>query len=239
MSSPLSLSVVVPCFDEQRRIGGSLAELCRVLDALWHADWEVVVVDDQSTDATVEVVEQFLASRPEVRLVRSVHGKGKGAAVRTGVLAAAHDAIAVVDADLAGDVTLLPEMCARLSAADAVLGSRLLRGAVVEPARTVGRRAAAWIFRGAVRLMTPLRVSDPQCGFKVFRRDAVQPQIALMATNGYGYEVELLLRLQRAGARLVEFPVTWREGSDSKVRVAVDGLQMLRELWAARSHTRT
>ena len=93
------------------------------------------------------------------------------------------------------------------------------------------------VFRTMVRLTTPLRVSDPQCGFKLFRREMVQREIAQVNTDGYAYEVELLMRLIRAGAVVVEVPVRWREGRDSKVRVTSDGLQMLRELWAARKLT--
>ncbi len=237
-SLPMSLSVVVPCFDEELRIGASLGQLYDTLTAMSLTTWEVLVVDDQSTDRTVAIVEVWAAMHPQVRLV-SVHGgKGKGAAVRTGALLARFDAVLVVDADLAGDLGVVPRMCEQLAFADAVIGSRLLPGAVVEPPRSMGRRAAALVFRAAVRLMTTLRVSDPQCGFKMFRRDVVQPHIAQMQTNGYAYEVELLLRLANAGAVIEEIPVTWREGRDSKVRVLSDGVSMLRELWSARTHAR-
>jgi len=234
---PMSLSVVVPCFDEERRVGASLEQLCAALAAMPLASWEVLVVDDHSTDGTAAIVEAVAAGRPQVRLARTRTGKGKGAAVRTGVLAAVNDAVLVVDADLAGDLGAVPAMCELLVGADAVLGSRLLPGAVVEPARSLARRGAAMVFRTMVRLTTPLRVSDPQCGFKLFRRETVQREIAQVNTDGYAYEVELLMRLIRAGAVVVEVPVRWREGRDSKVRVTSDGLQMLRELWAARKLT--
>lgn len=231
---PMSLSVVVPCFDEERRVGASLGVLCDALAAMPLERWEVLVVDDHSTDRTEAIVEAFAAGHPQVRLTRTSTGKGKGAAVRTGVLAAVNDAVLVVDADLAGDLAAVPTMCELLARADAVIGSRLLPGAVVEPARTLARRGAAMVFRTMVRLVTPLRVSDPQCGYKLFRREVAQRVIAHVGTDGYAYEIELLLRLTRAGAVVVEVPVTWREGRDSKVRVTSDGLQMLRELWAAR-----
>lgn len=231
---PLSVSVVVPCFDEERRIGATIAELCRVLDALDPPAWEVLVADDHSTDGTVEIVRAASAAHPHVRLLDAAEGKGKGAAVRTGALAAAHDAVLVVDADLAGDLTALPRMCELLADADAVLGSRLLPGAVLQPARTLQRRAAAWVFRAVVRVATPLRVSDPQCGFKLFRREPLQRHARSLSTTGYAYEVELLVRLVQSGAVLVDVPITWREGHDSKVRVGRDGVTMLREVWRAR-----
>jgi len=233
-SLPMSLSVVVPCFDEERRIGTSLALLCATLERMGLDAWEVLVVNDASIDGTASIVETFAAAHPQVRLEVASGGKGKGAAVRTGVMLARCDAVLVVDADLAGDLGVVPQMCHRLATADAIIGSRLLPGAIVEPARSVGRRGAALIFRTAVRLMTPLRVSDPQCGFKLFRRDLVQTHIAQTQTSGYAYEIELLLRLTNAGAVIEEIPVTWREGRDSKVRVVRDGLGMLAEVWSAR-----
>lgn len=234
MSSPLSLSVVVPCFDEEGRIVESLRLLCQTLAEQAPSAWEVVVVDDHSTDRTAALVREYCDGCPQVRLVRSDAGKGKGAAVRTGVLAAVHDAVLVIDADLAGDLAAIPALCARLAVADAVLGSRLLPGAVVDPPRSMSRRCAAWVFRAAVRVITPLRVSDPQCGCKVFRREVVQTHIARVTTNGYAYEIELLLRLQAAGAVLAELPIRWHEGLDSKVRVANDGVRMLRDVWTIR-----
>ena len=235
MSSPsLSLSVVVPCFDEERRIGTSLDLLLDALERMDLEDWEVLVVDDASTDGTAALVSAVAATHPRVRLEVATGGKGKGAAVRTGVRAARCDAVLVVDGDLAGDLAVVPLMCDLLVSADAVIGSRLLPGAIVEPARSLRRRGAARIFRTAVRALTPLRVSDPQCGFKLFRRDVVQVHIARTATSGYAYEIELLLRLVKAGAVVQEVPVTWREGHDSKVRVVRDGLGMLAQVWSAR-----
>lgn len=233
---PMSLSVVVPCFDEERRIGASLERLVDVLSMLALPAWEVLVVDDQSTDRTAAIVKMWAAKYPQVFLASAEGGKGKGAAVRTGALLARFDAVLIVDADLAGDLGHVPRMCERLELVDAVVGSRLLPGAIVEPARTLGRRAAALVFRAAVRLMTPLRVSDPQCGFKAFRRDVVQAQISHLRTNGYAYEIELLLRLANAGAVIEEIPVSWHEGRGSKVRVVRDGLGMLTEVWSARRH---
>jgi len=230
----MRISVVVPCFDEERRIGTSLAVLSETLEGMGLDDWEVLVVDDASVDRTAAIVKDFAAEHQRVHLVVAAGGKGKGAAVRTGVMLARCHAVLVVDADLAGDLAVLPQMCHRLATADAVIGSRLLPGAIVEPARSLGRRGAALIFRSAVRLMTPLRVSDPQCGFKLFRRDVVRTHIAQTQTSGYAYEIELLLRLADAGALIEEIPVTWREGRDSKVRVVRDGVGMLAEVWSAR-----
>ena len=226
------LTVVIPCFDEERRIALTLATLVPQLQGLGLA-YEVVVVDDRSTDRTAAIVGEVAATDPRTRLIVTAQGKGKGAAVRTGVLAARGEAVLVVDADLAGDLASLPQMLQLLATADAVLGSRLLAGAIIEPRRTVGRRAAALVFRSVVRVLTPLRVSDPQCGHKLFRRTSVEGPATALVTEGYAYEIELLLRLRSAGAVVIDAPITWREGHDSKVRVGRDGLSMIRDVWRA------
>ncbi|MDO8361942.1 MAG: glycosyltransferase [Actinomycetota bacterium] len=233
---PVSLSVVVPCYDEERRIGGSLQVLVTTLADMPVNGWEVVVVDDRSTDRTAAIVSAAAADEPRVRLVSTARGKGKGAAVRAGALAATGEAVLVIDADLAADLAVLPEMLRAVAAgdADAVLGSRLIAGAQIEPARNIGRRVAAAAFRAAVRVVTPLRVSDPQCGCKLFRGDVLREHAARLQTDGYAYEVELLLRLHAAGATIREVPVRWCEGGDSKVRVVHDGVAMFADLWRAR-----
>lgn len=221
---------MIPCFDEERRIGLTLATLVGQLEGLGEP-FEIVVVDDHSTDRTAAIVGEAVATDPRIRLLVTARGKGKGAAVRTGILAAHGEAVLVVDADLAGDLASLPQMLQLLTTADAVLGSRLLAEAIIEPRRTVGRRAAAFVFRSVVRVLTPLRVSDPQCGHKLFRRAVVQGPATALVTEGYAYEIELLLRLRAAGAVVVDAPITWREGHDSKVRVGRDGLSMIRDVW--------
>jgi len=103
-SPPMRISVVLPCFDEERRIGTSLAVLSETLEGMGLDDWEVLVVDDASVDRTAAIVKDFAAEHQRVHLVVATGGKGKGAAVRTGVMLARCHAVLVVDADLAGDL---------------------------------------------------------------------------------------------------------------------------------------
>ena len=220
----VGLSVVVPCFDEERRLPVTLARLEEWLVGM--TDWELVVVDDHSRDRTRELLASFAATRLAVRLVSS-HGKGKGAAVRTGVLATRGAHVLVSDADLAGDLEAVPEMRKRLAGADGVLASRHLPGASVEPSRPIIRRISAWTFRRALRILTPLRYSDPQCGFKLYSGDVAREIFAEVTLTGYAYEVEALLLADAKGWRLVEHPIAWREGPFSKVHVLRDGIAML------------
>ena len=231
--------MVVPCFDEERRIGPTVARLLADLPDLVDGACEVVVVDDHCRDATVAVVHAAIAadSEVQVRVVPNGGARGKGAAVRAGVAAATGDAVLVVDADLAGDLAALPAMLAAVAmGAEAVLGTRQLPGSVIEPSRPLRRRVAAAAFRAVVRALTPVRVSDPQCGMKLYRRTTIQPLMADVRTDGYAFEVEVLARLARQGAHVVEQPVRWTDRGDGKVRVVRDGLRMVFEARRAGRH---
>lgn len=221
---PVELSIVVPCFDEELRLPDTLARLDEWLESV--PGWEVVIVDDHSRDLTRRLATEFAATRASVHVLTS-NGKGKGAAVRTGVLGSTGEQVLVTDADLAGDLASVPAMRAKLATADAVFASRQLPGAIVEPQRPPIRRIAAWVFRRALRVLTPLRVSDPQCGFKLYRGDVAREIFGEVRLDGYAYEVEALLIAASQGRTIVEHPIHWREGPFSKVNVVRDGAAML------------
>ena len=238
------VSAVVPCFNEASRLVTTLAALTRTLDDIVPERWEVVIVDDASTDDTLAMAQRWAAADARVRVESSTrrdgpggrpgHGKGKGAAVRTGLLAAAGEHVFVTDADLAGDPDQLALLLDRIGDAAAAVGTRVRHGAVVDPPRPLRRRLPAALFRAFARVVGGVRVSDPQCGFKLFRGDAVRPHAEALVTDGFAYEVELLLRLQRAGAYVVEVPIRWSEGTDSNIHVLGDGMRMAGEVIAAR-----
>jgi dolichyl-phosphate beta-glucosyltransferase len=232
------VSAVVPCFNEERRIVTTLHTLTAILDSKVPGAWEIVVVDDSSTDATNHLVQRRAAADPRVRIAvadrEGGRSKGKGAAVRSGLLAATYDHVLVTDADLAGAPDQVTALLDAIGDAAAAIGTRVLPGAVIDQPRPLRRRAAAAVFRAFARRAGCVTVSDPQCGFKLFRRDAVRPHAAALVTDGFAYEVELLLRMQRAGLDVVEVPIRWSEGTASNVRVLADGLRMAGDVFRAR-----
>ncbi len=232
MIGVIGVSAVIPCFNEAPRIDATIAALADVLDGIAPGSWEILVVDDTSTDTTSAVVAALAATDERIRLLPSAGGKGKGAAVRTGILAARGDRVLVTDADLAGDLDDAAAMLRRLDhgAIDAVVATRAHPGAVVQPPRSWGRRVPAAVFRFLARHVTQLDVSDPQCGLKAYRRASVTEPATALRTDGYAFEVELLLLLQRHAATIVEHPVHWSEGTSSKVRVVADGWRMFTDL---------
>lgn len=235
MSAGLSLSVVVPAFNEHERVAPMLhdaADYCRFRGR----PWELIVVDDGSTDRTSALVRDHAGAIPELRLVRLGANQGKGFAVRTGVLNARGDRVLFADADGAtpiGELTRLEPALA--TGADLAIGSRVL----VDPAVSVRTRphrvAAGRVFNWLVARLGVRGVADSQCGFKLFTAEAADALFGSLRTAGFAFDVELLLRAQARGYRIVEVPVNWADQEGSKVGVLSNGpgmvLQLLRARW--------
>lgn len=235
MTAAPHLSVVIPAFNEAARLPRYLDEVVGFLEARGKP-YEVVVVDDGSTDGTAAVVRALAARHPTVRLLPLGRNRGKGAAVCAGMLAAMGSARLFTDADGAtpiGELTRLEPALA--TGADLAIGSRVL----VDPAVSVRTRphrvAAGRVFNWLVARLGVRGVADSQCGFKLFTAEAADALFGSLRTAGFAFDVELLLRAQARGYRIVEVPVNWADQEGSKVGVLSNGpgmvLQLLRARW--------
>jgi dolichyl-phosphate beta-glucosyltransferase len=228
------LSVVIPAYNEERRLPLTLRALVAYLRSLGRP-FEVVVADDGSDDATIEVAR---AAAAEVSVIGLPH-RGKGAAVRAGVLASRGELALVMDADLSTPVAELDGLVAALEGGCAVaIGSRHAPGARVEVPQGVGRRAAGRMFNMLVRALVLPTLHDTQCGAKLFRREAALAVFERCRTDGFAFDVEALLLAERLGYRVVEVPIAWRDAPDSRVRPVTDGLRMFWEVLLIRSRAR-
>jgi dolichyl-phosphate beta-glucosyltransferase len=225
------LSVVIPAFDEARRIGASLA----AIDAFLRQSglgYEIVVVDDGSRDGTGDVVEALArASHPAVRLIRSATNRGKGASLRRGMLAAHGRWACLCDADLSAPIDRLPALLAPLrSGYDVSMGSRVVPGSPVAVSRPLHRRAMARVFNAAARATGLTTRSDTQCGFKAFTRPAARLLFGLSRIDGFCFDVEILWLAERLGLRVCEVAVPWAEAPHGHVSPLRDSAAMLRDL---------
>lgn len=206
-SDAVVLDVVVPAFNEAERLPATLL-LLRAALANLGVPCRVTVVDNASTDGTAEVVSTVLPGTVPVRLLWCGE-RGKGFAVRIGVLASDARYVGFCDADLATAPDNLGQVLSLLvEGADAVVGSRAHPASVVEERHSLLRRWGAVAFRSAVRQVVR-GVGETQCGFKFFRNDVARRAFAPLRCGGFAFDVEVLGRVERAGASLVEIPVNW------------------------------
>ena len=230
MSEPF-LSIVVPAYNEARRIRDTLERLCRFKESQPYSI-ELIVVDDGSTDQTVETLSEL----PGVRLVRNDRNHGKGFTVRHGVLEARGEFVLFTDADLSAPIEEADKLLSALQAsgADAAVGSRALQRELIGIHQPWFRDMAGRFFNLLVRVFTGLRLHDTQCGFKLFKRSSTQRAFERMRVEGFGFDPELLFLIERGGGRVVEVPVRWNDNPATKVRFLRDSTRMFLDLIAIR-----
>jgi glycosyltransferase involved in cell wall biosynthesis len=231
-------SIVVPAFNEAGRIGGSLRVILEYLGRV-SPESEVIVVNDGSTDTTAKIVhEAFSAAGPiKTRLIEHYPNRGKGAAVRAGLLAATHPIGLFSDADLSTPIDDAPKLVEPIMAGDVdvAFGSRALDRRLIGNRQPWRREQGGRVFNLVVRVATGLPFWDTQCGFKAFRLDVCRPILEQAQTQGFGFDVELLYLAWRAKLRMREIPVRWNHYEGSKVDFFHDSLRMVGEVIALRS----
>jgi dolichyl-phosphate beta-glucosyltransferase len=227
-------SVVIPAFNEAERLPAYLEEVVGFFDGRGEP-YEVLVVDDGSSDATVPTVRALAARHAAIRVLPLGRNRGKGAAVRAGMLSATGAFRLFADADGATPIGELKRLEAALGGGVAVvIGSRALADQAVAVQARPYRVVAARLFNWLVAQLGLRGVADSQCGFKLFTAAAAERLFQQLETAGFGFDVELLLRAQAAGCRVVEVPVNWADQAGSKVGVLTSGPGMLLQVLRAR-----
>lgn len=234
-TAPL-LSVVVPMYNESRRLGRTLEHLTTYLAAQSYA-WEVLLVDDGSRDDSVAIARDWASRWRQIRVLVAVENRGKGDAVRRGVLAARGEYILFTDADLATPIGEVERLLPQIEAgADVVVGSRAMPDSVVLVEQGPLRRLMGTLFRLLVWILCRTNVRDSQCGFKLFRTPIARHLFAQLQTRRFAFDVELLLLAQALGYRVREAGVMWIDQRFSTVSWR-DPWQMLHDIWRLRSRT--
>jgi glycosyltransferase involved in cell wall biosynthesis len=220
----VDLSVVIPAFNEGRRILRNLEEVRRFLETSV-ARWEIIVVDDGSRDDTADRV----AECAEVRLLRNGRNRGKGYSVRRGMLEATLATVLFTDADLSTPIEEAIQLCGAIDdGADIAIASRKASSAK-RVRRTAHRRLMAAGFRLLVKAIALRGFHDTQCGFKMFRRTTVREVFGRQRLERWGFDVEILYIARKLGLRIVEVPVSWTESAETRLR-ATTPLSMARDL---------
>ena len=225
----MSISIVIPAFNEQNRLIGSLDRIVAFMDAQ-HPDYEIIVVDDGSTDATAAHVRDRGARYPKLRLEGYRDNRGKGYAIRWGVERATGDAILFSDADLSTPIEEIDKLLPLLNAgSDIVIGTRAHPDSDVRVRQPFYRDRAGKLFNMMVRTLLLPHLNDTQCGFKIFRRATVLPLVPALYVDRFAFDVEILYLADQRGLRIAEVPVVWINSPDSRVRFT-QGLAAFGEL---------
>lgn len=192
---------------------------------------ELIVVDDGSSDATVSVAGKFHEAHPVVRLLRNPGNRGKGYAIRNGMLEARGEWILYTDADLSTPITEIAKLYAAAiqQQADVAIGSRALNRALVEVHQPAFREYSGRFFNLVMRTVTGLPFHDTQCGFKLFRAEAARRIFPLQKQDGFSFDVEDLVIAKKLGLRAIEVPVRWANVEGTKVRLS-QGLKSFADL---------
>lgn len=232
--SRASLSVVIPAYNEERGIAGTVEQVRDWL-ARDGRDFEVIVVDNASTDGTVARLRPLLSEC--VRVIENESNRGKGYSVKRGMLAARGDLRLHCDADCAPSLVSLPKMLELIEDADVVTGSRLAEGARVrrQPLR---RRIVGRTFVQLCRLVLREPTRDLFCGFKLFRAEAAVDSYSRLSLDGWVYDAELFAMARALGYRVRETGVVWIDREGSRLSMRALAVVAVRDLLAARRHVR-
>jgi dolichyl-phosphate beta-glucosyltransferase len=225
------LSIVIAAYNEEHRIGESLVRIDRFLKERNTAA-EIIVVDDGSSDRTAQVVAGYQSEIKNLKIIHYPVNKGKGFALRQGVLQAEGELILLTDADLSTPIEELSKLESRIKNDnyDIVIGSRALESSEVIKKQPWWRQGMGKIFNRIVRLVVLDGFSDTQCGFKLFTRKTAKNLFEQAKVDRFAYDVEILCLARRLGYSILELPVKWINSPGSKVHPVADSLQMLFDL---------
>jgi dolichyl-phosphate beta-glucosyltransferase len=232
MASPVHLSIIIPAYNEAARILPSLEKINAFLKIQSYTA-EVIVVDDCSRDRTYDLVRDFIANKTGYKLIRNLENLGKGASVKKGMLEAKGAYRLFSDADLSTPIDEVYKFLDLITTGgyDVVIGSRRVRGAVLDKRQPMYREASGRVFSVLVRMLTLKGFIDTQCGFKMFSAAMAEKVFPRQTIDGFGFDVEILtIAATVCRARVCEAPVRWKDSRETRVRLFRDSTKMFLDL---------
>jgi dolichyl-phosphate beta-glucosyltransferase len=223
-------SIVIPAYNEGTRLRPTLERVLAYVHAqAWDA--EIIVVNDGSRDNTADIVRGFAAKDPAVHLLENPGNRGKGYSVRNGMLHSRGRVVIFSDADLSSPIEEAPKLLSALEqGADVAIGSRWLRAETQTQRQPLHRQLFGRIFNILLRLTLGLPFADTQCGFKAFKRAAVQSIFPLQRIERWGFDPEILFLARKFGFEVKEVPVAWGHSGETRIHPILDGMKMFQEM---------
>ncbi len=227
------LSIVLPAYNEENRLPPSLETIVAFMQTKNYS-WEIVVVDDGSRDRTSQVAEQVLAGTPHT-VLRNDPNRGKALSVRRGLTESRGQVALFSDADLSTPIEEADPLLAAIEqGADLAIASRQMKGSVIELRQPWYRQFGGLAFSVINRVVLLPGIPDSQCGFKAFRREAIERIFPHQQLTGWAFDAELLFIARRLGLTIAQIPVRWINSPDTRVNMLVDGPRMVRDLFRIR-----
>lgn len=230
------LSVIIPAYNEESRLSSTLNTVDAYLSGLGKS-YEIIVVNDGSSDNTQELLKEQLNKTTALRIISYENNCGKGYAVRQGVFASRGDYIMFSDADLSAPIDELPKLLSAIKDGyDVAIGSRAVKGAVIPVRQPLYRELGGKGLNLIIRTLAVPGIRDTQCGFKLFRGEVARKVFAMCFLNGWSFDVEVLYLSKRLGYTIAEIPVKWAHSEGSKLHPFTAGLKVVKDIIRLRLH---
>ena len=222
----MKLSIVIPAHNEEHRLPPMLEAYAKYFDEKYGDEAELIVVPNFCSDRTAEVARGISMRYPQVKVINEPKRVGKGGAVLLGAQSAEGDLIGFVDADGATSSEAFDDLVQKISLDGCIIASRWMKGSDVSPKQPISRRVASRCFNLMVRMLFGLKLSDTQCGAKLFRREVIQPVLRNLGVTNWAFDVDMLFQTKRLGASIREVPTVWHDVSGSKVEIGRSSVNM-------------
>ena len=228
------LSVIIPAYNESSRIIPTIERITQYL-ASRKITYELLVVDDGSSDGTDKTIQKLAQADDSIRLLRNEINKGKGNAVKRGVVSSWGELVFFTDADLSTPIEEIEKFLPEFPAYDVVIGSRSIEGADVRLREPLYREILGKTFNKFAQAACVPGIVDTQCGAKMFKKDVAQRIFPLVQTSRFAFDVEVLFLAMQFGYKIKEIPIRWFYSANTRVRTFLDGPKMLWDIFRIRS----
>lgn len=223
----MKLSIIIPAYNEEKRIRPTLNEYASFFYNLYKKDFEILVILNACTDKTLDVVKEVSKKYKEIRCIDISKKIGKGGAIIRGFKLTKGELVGFVDADNATKVKVFNDLIEKLNGFDGVVASRWIKGARINKKQPFLRRIASRAFNLIVRMLFGINISDTQCGAKLFRKKAVDAVADKLGITKWAFDIDLLYQLDKKGFKIGEIPTEWHDREESKLKIGKASLEML------------
>ncbi len=227
MTRLMFLSIIIPAYNEEARIGTMLDRYISYFNERYRTDFEVIVVVNGSNDNTEAITNNYASRFPFIRVIVEPNAIGKGGAIIKGFKAASGELVGFVDADCSTPPAAFDDLIKNIGDADCIIASRWLPGAIVEPKQPLKRRIASRVFNLIVSIFFNMKLTDTQCGAKIIKKGALLTILPYIGITRWAFDVDLLFQLKRNGFKIIEYPTIWQDTTGSKLRVLNASIEML------------